>query len=144
VKVYITHETAKDPEAWVAQANAAAAKHGEARSFTLVSVEGSTPSGRKQFTVEIAKAELAVYSVTAEWEDENEGENVSTFAVLAASPQQAEDFGRAFITDARVIWDRDSVSIEVRPFRGVLQPRVVAELVVKNDRPVWRDATVAK
>jgi hypothetical protein len=47
--------TAKDPQAWVDAANAASIRYGEGRTFRLVSIDGTTKSGRKQFTFSVTK-----------------------------------------------------------------------------------------
>lgn len=82
---------------------------------------------------------MQVYSITAEWEDEREGQWVQTYAVLAESKSDAAIFVRAFVAESQVV---DGASIQITGgmlWKGAQAPRIIAKLVVPKDEPKWVD-----
>jgi hypothetical protein len=83
---------------------------------------------------------MQVYSITAEWEDEREGQWVQTYAVLAESKSDAAVFVRAFVAESQVV---DGPSVQITGGKVMTAfaqaPRIVAKLVVPKDQPKWVD-----
>lgn len=82
---------------------------------------------------------MRVWSVTASWEDEREGQWVQTFATLAENEAEARTYIREYIRESQVLGRTAEIEIESTLWQGSQAPRIIARLTVDGrGNPSWK------